>query len=669
MLFSKLLIANRGEIACRIIKTASTLGIPTVAVYSEADQDSLHVRQSDEAIAIGPASPAQSYLNIETIIGAALKSGTEAIHPGYGFLSENHELAAQCESNGIQFIGPTSDVIRVMASKSAAGEVAKRAGVPTLPGYRSTDQHRQKMISATNEIGYPVLLKSALGGGGRGMRIVNSESDFESALVAAKSESMASFGNDEIVIEKYLPAARHIEVQVVADKHGNCIHLFDRDCSAQRRYQKIIEEAPALGISSNTRSQMLESVIRLAKELKYNNVGTVEFLVQADQFYFMEMNTRLQVEHPVTEQVTNVDLVEWQLRISAGEDLHSFDLPKSTMGHSIEARIYAENPSNGFLPSPGPLKLLHLPKINNTLQVHTGVQQGDSVNEYYDPMIAKLVATGNNRGEAVNRLLRALKETFIIGTEVNVGFLIELLQNESFQTGNFDIKFVESNLHKLLPFQPVAPVEVITAATLLHLNAKQQSYGSQTPDNDGVDLHSPWNVSSGWRLNSKFEFYCTVQLDNIIHNVSVFRNETESFHVQYKSEKADCQIDEVTSQTVKVRVNSTSFTFNYFSIESHIVLFRGSSKYELKFIDLPFTSETLEDQSTILTAPLPGRVTRSQVKLGDSVTKGDCLIVIEAMKMEHQIRTSINGIIKALNFQVGDQVSEGAICVELEPTE
>ena len=663
-LFRKLLIANRGEIACRIASTAKKLGIPVVAVYSDADRESMHVSLADESIHIGASRPSESYLNADRIVSAALDVGADAIHPGYGFLSENSTLAESCEINSITFIGPSSKSIEAMASKTSAARIAEQSGVPILPGYRGANQHPDQMMKTASEIGYPVLLKSAMGGGGRGMRIVNDSSELHESLISAKSEAKEAFGDDEIIIEKFLKKARHIEVQIVADSHGNVMHLFDRECSAQRRYQKIIEEAPAPGLHPSLRNRMFEAAVSITEKLGYCNVGTIEFLVDENDFYFMEMNTRLQVEHPVTEQITNIDLVEWQLRIAAGESIDALSVPTQPDGHSVELRVYAENPLNQFLPSPGLIEYLAFPAPSKHFQVHTGVKQDDSVGRNYDPLIAKLVAKGNERTQAIEVMCNALKSVHILGLETNVNFLFSLLNHQSFLDAELDIRFVENNLETLLLDFETLPEEIAIIAALF-LHSSSQMHPSITTTDFGSDNFSPWQDKSGWRNNEIREFSQFFEYKEKITDVKI-RITSDVFTVNcgkltLKSKKVNLQHNDIS-----VVFEDSTWEATVVRFEERIHVFREAQCFELKtgsrFV---LSNETAESSGSLL-APMSGRVVRVLSKDGDIVNRGQILMVIEAMKMEHQILSPLNGIITSVNFAEGDQIDEGVTCVVIE---
>ncbi len=665
MLFKKLLIANRGEIACRIIRTAKELEIPTVAVYSAADESALHVRLADEAINIGSAQPAESYLNIQKIINGAKRFGVDSIHPGYGFLSENYSFAEACEQNSIEFIGPPSHAIRTMASKSLSMEIAKQAGVPILQGYRESKRNLMQLERAAKDIGFPVLLKSALGGGGRGMRIVDSEDNFEQQLQSARAESLQSFGDDNIVIEKYLTHARHVEVQIAADKFGNIIHLFDRDCSAQRRYQKIIEEAPAPNIEIVIKKRMYEAAISIASTLNYHNVGTVEFLLEGDAFYFIEMNTRLQVEHPVTEQITDCDLVEWQLRLAAGESIKSFRVPVQPLRHSVETRIYAENASKDFLPAPGMIQHLHFPELSSRLEVHTGVVEGDMVARDYDPMIAKLVSSGPSRIDAIQAMKSALFDLQIAGVPTNTAFLLELIQTEEFLSGTIDTKFVENNLNCLVRREPDLLDEIaILAALYAHSNSQFSQAKPNAEPTQG--FCSPWDVASGWRFNSQPEFCIHVEYLNDISSVSLSYT-ASGLRVSCGPEQINCDLKEIRRQKLVAVLDGVDWRVSIIELDDKLALFHRGSCYELRIVDRLSAATTDVSNTGSLRTPLPGRVSRVLVSEGELVKAGQRLIIIEAMKMEHPLTSPTDGIVTSVNYSANDQVDEDATCLVVAP--
>ena len=499
-MFKKILIANRGEIACRVIKSARRMGIATVAVYSEADANARHVRLADEAVLIGPAAARESYLVAERILDAARATGAEAVHPGYGFLSENDAFADACALAGITFIGPPASAIRAMGSKSAAKALMAKADVPLTPGYHGERQEPSFLAEQAAQIGYPVLIKASAGGGGKGMRRVDAAADFEAALASCQREAMSAFGNDQVLVEKYVLKPRHIEIQVFGDTHGNVVYLFERDCSVQRRHQKVLEEAPAPGMTAARRAAMGKAAVDAAKAVGYVGAGTVEFIANQDgSFYFMEMNTRLQVEHPVTEMITGLDLVEWQLRVASGERLPLLQEQLEINGHALEARIYAEDPGKGFLPSTGRLTHLVPPPENDHVRVDTGVEQGDEITQYYDPMIAKLIVWGADRRQALARMRQALAQYRIVGVANNVDFLARLVAVPSFAHADLDTGLIEREAALLVPPPGALPDDVWLLAALAELQREARLAAKAAQR--AADPHSPWRALDGWRLN------------------------------------------------------------------------------------------------------------------------------------------------------------------------
>ena len=650
-----------------------------IAAYSDADKNALHVSKADKAVWVGGASPAQSYLNIDNIIQAALDSNAQSLHPGYGFLSENPALAQRCESESIRFIGPASDSIKTMASKSSAAQVAVQAGVAVLQGYRDPDQNIEKMRTHAENIGFPVLLKSAMGGGGRGMRIVQNHSQFEDALTAAQSESMQAFGDDQIIIEKYLTKARHIEVQIAADNHGNVVHLFDRECSIQRRYQKLIEEAPAPKLSIALRKRLSDAAVAIAAQLEYRSLGTIEFLLDGEDFYFMEMNTRLQVEHPVTEQVTGTDLVEWQFRIADGESISDFSVPAKPKNHSIETRIYAENPANHFMPSSGTIGSFDFPHDMSQIQIHTGFRPQDEVSQHYDPLLAKVVSTGRGRNKALSAMIEALDNVVITGVHTNVSFLSNLLRHRSFLTGTIDLGFVDKNLHDFVRLDDELPAQIaIIAAIALYSKAENNDFGSNTSERQ--DHKSPWHGQHGWRLNNTSSFTYLFEYRRKIRNVTLtsqFVDNTverryaalpERFTACYDNRTFEVLDIDSTLSRVRIQIDRTT------PIQAHIdqtedgqlnVQFQGQI-YELSFSRRFVEQNQTAAQTGSLLAPMSGTVVRVVVGPGQQVATGDGLMVIEAMKMEHQISAPIDGVVSEVAYAQGEHVEEGSLCVVLK---
>ncbi len=663
LLFRKLLIANRGEIACRIIRTAQRLEIPVATVYSDADRNALHNTYANQSIYIGASRPSESYLNIERVMEAAIRANADALHPGYGFLSENSALADACEKENIEFVGPSASAIQNMASKSKAAKIAMTAGVPVLPGLRGSGIDDSGLIKKARDIGYPVLLKAAAGGGGRGMSIVHSDAELTEQLQTVRAQAMEFFGDDLVIVEKYLNPARHVEIQVLADKFGNAVHLFDRDCSAQRRYQKIVEEAPAPHINPNTRQQMYEAAISLTEALNYYSVGTVEFLLVDDAFYFLEMNTRLQVEHPVTEQITGIDLVEWQLRIAAGQSITQLTVPQSPLGHSIQSRIYAENPAKAFLPSPGRIDYLHLPDDSAQLQVHTGVRQGDQVDLHYDPLIAKLVVHDETREASINRLQGVLDQTRIVGVDTNVEFLSNLITDDIFQTDMVDVKYVENHLPRLISRATEMPVEILIVALLF---VSLQSKGEvQTQNAKSNDLHSPWGSGNGWRLNSRRVFAYSFEFTEKLYHLSV-TFVLDKILVNYDNQTYTLEELQFDGGSVTVSIEGEKWHVPVVQVDQTLYLFYRSVRYELILSNHLAKVRASSGIAGSLSAPLPGRIARVLVDVGDRIRAGQTLVVIEAMKMEHQISSPVDGVVTALPFSENQLIDEGASCVSVE---
>jgi 3-methylcrotonyl-CoA carboxylase alpha subunit len=660
-MFGKILIANRGEIACRVIRTARRLGIATVAVYSEADQHALHVELADEAWPIGPPPAAGSYLNIDAILNAARDSGAEAVHPGYGFLSENAEFAEACTAAGLVFIGPPASAIRAMGSKAEAKALMQRSGVPLVPGYHGEDQDPARLVDEAERIGFPVLIKAVAGGGGRGMRVVAGASEFASALTGAKREAAGAFGDDRVLIEKYLPRARHIEIQIFADSHGNAVHLFERDCSIQRRYQKVLEEAPAPGLDTKRRAAMGKAAVAAARAVGYVGAGTVEFVDDAESFYFIEMNTRLQVEHPVTEMVTALDLVEWQFRVAAGEALPVDQRDLRLEGHAIEARLYAEDPDRGFLPQTGTLHGLRLPSAD-VARVDTGVRQGDRVTPFYDPMIAKIIVWGEDRPAALGRLRRALAGTAVLGVVTNLGLLVRVANHPEFAAAAIDTGFIERHADVLLPGHRVAPGTALAAAAVVRLIVRGAAATAAAARS--ADPNSPWARIDGWRLSGESR------------QEVVFRDGAEDRTVIATARGGDwmLRVGEQTICAAGERLPDGSLTVVLDGVRGRATVldhgdetgvFLAGENWRLVETDPLAAREGDDPGAGRLTAPMPGRVTQLLVKTGDTVRRGEPLMIIEAMKMEHTVAAPVDGTVEAVRFAVGDLVEEGAELIAL----
>ena len=630
-MFTKILIANRGEIACRIIKTARVMGIATVAVYSDADCTALHVEMADEAVYIGPAPSNESYLVVDNLIQAAIDSGAQAIHPGYGFLSENAEFCRQCAAHNISFIGPPVEAILAMGSKSAAKTIMADAGVPLVPGYHGEDQSSNTLKLEANKIGYPVLLKAAAGGGGKGMRSVFSEAEFESALESAKREAISSFNDDIMLVEKYLLKPRQVEIQIFCDSHNNAVYLFERDCSVQRRHQKVIEEAPAPGMTQTLRQQMGDAAIKAAQAINYEGAGTVEFLLDSKgNFFFMEMNTRLQVEHPVTEMITGQDLVEWQLIVSAGGHLPSSQSELKINGHAFEARIYAEDPDQDFLPSTGKLNLLQPPSESANVRVDTGVVEGDDVSIYYDPMISKLIVWDTDRDRALTRLANALSEYRISGLITNIGFLYNIATSNAFRAADVDTGFIEEHEEEIFRKreQDISYAAPLVTAAILKLRTQKalhDAYQSNEPN-------SPWYLTSSWGITEQ----------------------------KIKAQVQEAIIDGTPNPQTsldKVTIVDGGASFDLFTPQG----FFHCAEVQP---DLGLDGQDLDSGS--LKAPMNGTVVASFVNVGENVSKGEVLMVMEAMKMEHTITAPSDGIVVEFYFQHGDLVDGGAQLLAFE---
>jgi 3-methylcrotonyl-CoA carboxylase alpha subunit len=619
-LIKSLLIANRGEIACRIIRTARKLGIRTVAVYSDADAKSLHVRMADEAVHIGPSAARESYLVGEKIIAAAKQAKAQAIHPGYGFLSENADFAESVIKAGLIWVGPKPDSIRAMGLKDAAKKLMADAGVPVTPGYHGEDQDQALLKFEADAIGYPVLIKAVAGGGGKGMRRVDAAKDFQDALESCKREAASSFGDDRVLIEKYILSPRHIEVQVFGDSHGNVVHLFERDCSLQRRHQKVIEEAPAPGMDEATREAVCRAAVRAAKAVNYESAGTIEFIadaskgLKADRIWFMEMNTRLQVEHPVTEEITGQDLVEWQLRVASGEKLPKKQDELSINGHAIEARLYAEDPAKGFLPSVGRLEHFDL---GDEGRIETGVEEGDAISPFYDPMIAKLVTWGDDRADAIGELASILDEVEVWPVKTNAGFLFNALLDEDFGTARIDTGFIERKLDDLVP--DAEPDEAIWrgAAAVATAEDQEDTLGDLT----------------GFRLNAG-------------PSLGVALGRGGKF------------------QRIELEDGEPMAAVSGFRDEERVVVFYEGQAYEFDRAARGSVGAAAGDGAVL--APMPGKVTSVDISMGEKVSKGQRLLTLEAMKMEHGLVAPFDGVVAELNAKAGAQVQVDALLAKIE---
>ena len=660
-MFTKILIANRGEIACRVIDTAKRLGVRTVAVYSEFDKNARHVALADEAVCVGAAPAQESYLDIPAIVAAAQQTGAEGIHPGYGFLAENAAFARACAAAGITFIGPPETAIETMGSKQASKQLMEGAAVPLIPGYHGSTEDDATLIAEAEKIGFPLMIKASAGGGGKGMRRVDRADDFESHLAAARREAQAAFSDDRILLEKMLINARHVEIQVFADNHGNVVHLFERDCSLQRRHQKVVEEAPAPGLSSDTRSAMGRAAVAAARAVGYRGAGTVEFIMDSDQnFYFMEMNTRLQVEHPVTEMITGVDLVEWQLRVACDEALPLQQEQLKTNGWAVEARLYAENPVKRFLPATGTLQHLRFPAAGADLRVETGVRQDDAIGIYYDPMIAKIVAWGASRSDAIARLDRALGETHLSGLITNLAFLQQLLRDPLFVAGDAHTQYLDANLDSLLERLPAADAHTIALAAL----AEYQVQSLQQRD------ESPWSNAGGWRLHTSERRRFGIAWNKQRYVAELEREGTEHNKVRYSvavngAAPVIYTLFPAPAGELLYSKDGVRASASFARVADRMDLFYDGDTFNLQ-IEPDYT--TGSDAGTAgggMVAPMPGNIVAVLVRVGDRVKPGDTLVVMEAMKMEHKITASRAGVVRELPFEVGAAVEENVALVQL----
>ncbi|WP_449369289.1 acetyl/propionyl/methylcrotonyl-CoA carboxylase subunit alpha [Vogesella facilis] len=653
-MFTKILIANRGEIACRVIKTARAMGVSTVAVYSDADANARFVKLADEAYRLGPAPAAESYLKADLILDIARQSGAQAVHPGYGFLSENEDFAAACQAAGIAFIGPPASAIAAMGSKSAAKALMETANVPLVPGYHGDNQDELFLKAEADKMGYPVLIKASAGGGGKGMRIVERGDDFLAALASCQREARASFGDDKVLVEKYLTRPRHVEIQVFADSLGGCVYLFERDCSVQRRHQKVLEEAPAPHLPLETRQAMGEAAVAAARAVGYVGAGTVEFIMDVDsgKFYFMEMNTRLQVEHPVTEMITGQDLVAWQLKVACGQPLPLQQHELAIHGHSIEARIYAEDPDKGFLPATGTLLHLVPPVENAHVRVDTGVLQGDTISPFYDPMIAKLIVWGETREAALQQLDAALAAYQVVGVTTNIRFLRRIAANPAFASGDVDTGLIARYQDSLLP-APAAPSDEQLALLAL----------GEVLATAGHDNHA-FGALQGWRLNGAQERRVAFSHGEQRYEV-LLRHDGDGFVLGSGDDACHA----------RARLLGSRLAANLGGKQLHAtlvrhglqrVLFAGDERLAVDYVDPYAFADAGVHGETHLKAPMPGRVVALLAECGQAIAKGEPLLILEAMKMEHTIAAPADGKVLAFYFAAGEQVSDGDELVDFE---
>jgi 3-methylcrotonyl-CoA carboxylase alpha subunit len=666
--FAKILIANRGEIACRVAATARRLGVRTVAVYSDADANARHVKACDEAVHIGGAAPRESYLRWERILEAAQATGAQAIHPGYGFLSENEEFAGACAKAGLAFIGPPASAIAAMGSKSAAKSLMEKAGVPLVPGYHGQDNDPALLAREAARIGYPVLIKASAGGGGKGMRRVDKAEDFAAALASCQREAKASFGDDHVLVERYVTRPRHIEIQVFADTQGHCVYLFERDCSVQRRHQKVLEEAPAPGMSEARRKQMGEAAVAAAKAVGYVGAGTVEFVAEelddGDlRAYFMEMNTRLQVEHPVTEAITGHDLVEWQLRVAAGQPLPATQAQLTMCGHAIEARICAENPDANFLPATGTMRVARWPAhvsfvrsdaIDYQPRIDRGFDEGDAISPHYDSMIAKLIVWGENRAQALARLDAALAQTHIVGLATNVAFLKRVVATRSFATAELDTALIERERAALFDYAPL-PLECAAAGVV----ARELANEARLQDQD------PWSKRDGWRMFGGATRRFDLDVGGMHHAVSLRRAHDGALTLAVGPDRLPFTARALGHERHDVTLGDRRWTLAVYAEGERITVFAPQGTLALQEVD-PLAHAGEGGAEGRLTAPMPGKVVAFLAQAGEAVKSGQPLAVMEAMKMEHTIAAPRDGKIAELLYGVGDQVAEGAELLRLE---
>jgi 3-methylcrotonyl-CoA carboxylase alpha subunit len=657
--FRTLLIANRGEIACRVIRTARAIGLRTVAVYSEADSDAMHVAMADDAVLLGPARARDSYLNIDRLIEAARQTDAEAVHPGYGFLSENAEFAQACAKAGLVFVGPTAEMMIAMGSKSGSKTLMEKAGVPLVPGYHGENQDDATLSKATDRIGFPVLVKASAGGGGRGMRVVRSAAELGPAIVSAKREAKAAFGDDRMLIEKYVDNPRHIEVQVIGDSHGNLLSLFERECTLQRRHQKVIEEAPSPTLDAKQREAVCEAARKAAGAVNYVGAGTIEFVSDGKDVFFIEMNTRLQVEHPVTELITGIDLVEWQLRVAFGEKLPLRQDQVKMNGHAIEARVYAENPNKNFMPSVGRIRSWRLPAQTDGLRIDAGYREGDAVSPYYDAMLAKVIAWAPTRQAAIDRLNRGLEETDVRGVVTNIPFLSALVTHPKVRANKIDTGFIERELKVLTPAAG-APGDLELAGAVAAIMGAEASAARR-------DAQSPWHTF-GWmpvgrrermflfRAGQGVEKKVTLHYGNGPSTLVVDNND----EIGFASRASELGGYDVTLGGVKSHIAAI--------IEGQELYLRTrKGRFELHWVD-PFGGEDEEQAGEDkIVAPLPGTVVALLAEEGATLEKGAPILTLEVMKMEQTLRAPFAGVLKKIKCKVGDIVQEGVELAEIEP--
>ena len=658
-MFSKVLIANRGEIACRVIRTARRMGIQTVAVFSEADRGALHVELADEAYPVGAAPARESYLDAGRVLEAARRSGAQAVHPGYGFLSENAEFAEACATAGIVFIGPPPAAIRAMGSKSAAKSSMAKAGVPLVPGYHGAAQEPAMLAAEAARIGYPVLIKASAGGGGKGMRVVTAAAGFAEGLALAQGEARASFGDDQVLVERYLTAPRHIEIQVFADGRGNVVSLFERDCSIQRRHQKVIEEAPAPGMSAERRAAMGKAACDAADAIGYEGAGTVEFIVEGDAFYFMEMNTRLQVEHPVTEAITGQDLVEWQFRVAAGQRLPLLQDELAIAGHAIEVRLYAEDPARDFRPSTGIIQHLRQPETSASVRIDTGVREGDAISIYYDPMIAKLIVHGEDRATALRRLGMALADYAVVGVQTNLDLLRAVVASEGFAAGEFDTGYLVKHPALLGGDGRPAPLAALAIACAEVLARR----GDRSRDQAGrrADPHSPWAMVSAWQMNGDGYQELILRDGEVERTLRCVPQGGGTVVAEGE------QVAVVRLEGGAAWVDGVRRAVSVAGPEGALSVGFEGAVWALGLVDRLAPPAGAGGGDERLVAPMPGRVVSVHTEVGAVVAKGDVLVLLEAMKVQMRLAAPRDGIVAGVRAQAGDLVDEGVELVTFVP--
>ena len=660
-LFSKILIANRGEIACRIIRTCKALNIISVAVYSDADKDSEHARLADEAIYIGPSEANSSYLNKQAIINAALQCQAQAVHPGYGFLSENDEFAELVESSGMVFIGPKASSMRAMGSKAGAKALMIQNNVPVIPGYSGDNQDSQHLFEQAQQVGYPLMIKAAHGGGGKGMRIVHNADTFISSLESCQREALNAFGKDRVLLERYIEKPRHIEFQIFADEHGNTIHLGERECSAQRRFQKVIEESPSPFLNAELRANMADAAIQAAKAVNYLNAGSVEFIVsQSGEFFFMEINSRLQVEHPVTEMVTGLDLVKWQIEVAAGLPLPKQQHEIISQGHAIEVRLYAEDPNKNFMPGSGVIRKLQLPKVSTNIRIDSGFREGNLISVYYDPMLAKLIVHADSRAAALIALQNSLAQCQIFGLPSNIRFLELLIAHPKVQAGEIDTGFLDQHLDEVLPATNCEPQGHRLAAAYFSLQQARQNLTNS-------DNSNPWSSQDFWRTHGKGKFRINLKYDQQFEPHLIQQSQS-TLHVEYNNQITSAYILDATNNQLKIDINGQHLSFHSFQFQDEMIIHDGLNRTHWRILQAGSNAADTEvSVDGFIRSPMPGKLVLIHVNPGQFVSKGQELAVMEAMKMELSIKAPCDGTIADCLADVGAVLNADIAILSWEP--